>query len=110
MNFDFTNPSILKEAARAIRIHNHIHFASEKNAILITEYLRFAADLIDKIADGKILIARYGHWIEPDSGTIGKYRDDGCVAYYICSRCKEISKRDYDFCPNCGARMEDIQT
>jgi hypothetical protein len=53
---------------------------------------------------------RHGRWSEPDSGTIGKYRDDGCVAYYICSRCKEISKSDYDFCPNCGARMDATDT
>lgn len=53
---------------------------------------------------------KLGHWIEPDSETIGKYRDDGCVAYYTCSCCKEISKTDYDFCPNCGARMDATDT
>ena len=53
---------------------------------------------------------RHGHWIEPDSETIGKYRDDGCAAYYTCSCCKEISKTDYDFCPNCGAQMDATDT
>lgn len=105
MEFDFTKSSVLKNAAEAIRTHNYIHNGAERNAVLITEYLNFAADLIDKFANGDIIVARHGHWIEPDFGTIGKYRDDGCIAYYICSCCKETSKTDYDFCPNCGARM-----
>ena len=107
MEFDFTKSSVLKHAARSIRIHNRIHNRAERNAVFITEYLNFAADLIDKFADGDVVVARHGQWIEPDSGTIGKYRDDGCVAYYICSCCEETSKIDYDFCPNCGAKMKE---
>lgn len=105
MNLDFTDHAILKRAANAIRTHNYIHNRAERNAVLITEYLNFAADLIDGLANGDVVVVKHGHWIEPDFGTIGKYRDDGCVAYYICSCCKSISKIDYDFCPNCGARM-----
>lgn len=65
--------------------------------------------VLKKIGDQPTIEAepvRHGRWIEPDSETIGKYRDDGCVAYYSCSCCKEISKTDYDFCPNCGAIMD----
>lgn len=110
MNLDFTDYAILKGAADAIRTHNYIHNRAERNAVLITVYLDFAANLIDKFADGDVVVARHGHWIEPTEETIGKYRDDGCVAYYTCSCCKEISKTDYDFCPNCGARMDATDT
>lgn len=106
MNFDFTNPSILKEAARAIRTHNHIHAASEKNAILITTYLDFAADLIDKFVDGKIVPVKNGKWLllkghsAPDK-------------VFQCSICKNISEHKYyskngyySYCKDCGAEMD----
>lgn len=37
----------------------------------------------------------YGRWIPP---VVGKY---GC----LCSVCKKQSDNDYDYCPNCGAKM-----
>ena len=92
MEFDFTKSSILKEAARAIRIHNHIHNKAEKNAVLITEYLNFAADLIDLLADDKIAIVKHGQW-------------EDCSNGWMCSECYRDSSKDYGFCPHCGAKM-----
>ncbi len=99
MEFDFTNPSILKEAARAIRIHNRIHSATERNAVLITEYLSFAAHLIDELANGNVIIARRGRWIEGTSR--------GSYSIY-CSYCKSHKETTCpsDYCPNCGAVMD----
>ena len=97
MEFDFTKSSVLKEAARAIRKHNYIHSRAERNAFLITEYLSFAADLIDKLADGNVIIVRHGQWIE-DRVELNKK----------CSCCNKIHGTIYEkepFCPNCGARM-----
>lgn len=101
MNFDFTKSSILKEAARAIREHNHIHSVAERNAILITEYLNFAADLIDKLANGDAIIAQHGRW----------KKKNGEIYCTNCKKCKwsesfELMLRRFNFCPNCGARME----
>lgn len=73
------------------------------------EYYRKICDAIEAMPAIEPEV-RHGYWIEPDSETIGKYRDDGCVAYYTCSRCKEISNTDYDFCPNCGVRMDVTDT
>lgn len=39
----------------------------------------------------------HGHWIE---GT--------CGAYKICSVCDQISDFDFDYCPNCGAKMDEV--
>lgn len=108
MEFDFTKSSVLKEAARAIRKHNYIHSRAERNAFLITEYLSFAADLIDKLADGNVVIVRHGQWMYDE--TIGGMK------YYYCTSCKERDPGNecyadenqiiwFTFCPKCGAKM-----
>lgn len=93
MNLDFTNRAILKGAADAIRKHNYIHNRAERNAVLITEYLSFAADLIDLLADDKIAVIKHGQW-------------EDCSNGWMCSECHRDSSKDYRFCPNCGARMD----
>ena len=35
-----------------------------------------------------------------------EYVDYGGVGNYHCSRCRAIGKKDYEFCPRCGARMD----
>lgn len=59
---------------------------------------------MERILDGKIL--KPGHWIEKDGF-------DGDV-YYDCSECGESWTtiegtpwdNEWNYCPNCGARME----
>ena len=41
-------------------------------------------------------IVKHGHWID---GTCGSYK--------ICSVCGQISDFDFDYCPNCGAKMDE---
>lgn len=41
-----------------------------------------------------------GHW---------KYRDLGNARHLYCSECKLASLTEYDFCPNCGAKMIELQ-
>lgn len=105
MNLDFTNRAILKGAADAIRKHNYIHNRAERNAVLITEYLDFAADLIDKFADGDVVAARHGQWLNAvvDGSDFCRCSECGCyieAAFFA---------NDYrvNFCPNCGARMDE---
>lgn len=113
MELDFTNPAILKEASDAIRIHNYIHNRAERNAVLITEYLSFAADLIDKVADGDVVVAQHGQWVVNDQnpdyvdctncGLSEWLGSNGSKAY-----AKSILKISgfKKFCPNCGAKMD----
>lgn len=100
MEFDFTKSSGLKEAARAIREYNQIHSVAERNAILITEYLNFAADLIDKLANGDVIIARHGRWIE------GTSRGSYSIYCSYCGSHKETILPS-DYCPCCGAIMDE---
>lgn len=103
MNLDFTNHAILKGAADAIRTHNYIHNRAERNAVLITEYLNFAADLIDKFANGDVVVAKHGQWLNAviDGSDFCRCSECGCyieAAFFA---------NDYlvNFCPNCGAQM-----
>lgn len=106
MNLDFTDHAILKRAADAIRTHNYIHNRAERNAVLITEYLNFAADLIDKFADGDVVAAKHGQWLNAviDGNDFCRCSECGCyieVAFFA---------NDYhvNFCPNCGADMREV--
>lgn len=105
MEFDFTKSSTLKEAAREIRVHNHIHSRSEKNAVLIPKYLDFAADLIDKLADGDIVVARHGQWLNATIDGSDFCRCSECGCYIEAT----FFANDYlvNFCPKCGARMDE---
>ena len=44
--------------------------------------------------------ARHGRWIWNDYGGFGNYHCSECRKICICNG-------DYDYCPNCGARMDD---
>jgi hypothetical protein len=48
--------SELREAAMSIREHNRIHSRKEPRAIFITRYLDIAAAVLEKIADGEIVL------------------------------------------------------
>lgn len=39
----------------------------------------------------------HGHWI-----------DGTCGCYKICSKCDQISDFDFDYCPHCGAKMDEV--
>lgn len=93
--FDFNKQFILKEATNAIRIHNHIHKLHERNAVLISEYLDFAADLVDKLAEGNITIVKHGQWIAAKSASSSK-----------CSVCMKYATHETPYCPYCGTKLE----
>ena len=42
-----------------------------------------------------VVEVRHGYWI-----------DGKCGHYKICSECKQIADFDFDYCPNCGAKMD----
>ena len=42
-----------------------------------------------------------GHWIEQDFVSPG-----ASFTVYQCSKCNEISWNQYNYCPECGVRME----
>jgi rubrerythrin len=108
---DELNKRTLKEAARSIREHNNIHRRKEPRAIYITQYLEFAADLIEKIADGKISFTkqRHGRWIPIEYNS---YADGNPVwDKWECSECGHEHNGEEDtltaFCPDCGTYMRE---
>ena len=60
LNTKLVRVTEIKEAARRIRIHNKIHFASEPNAPIISEILESCAQILEQIAKGKIRYEKYG--------------------------------------------------
>ena len=53
---------------------------------LKTNYKQSTADVVE---------VRHGYWI-----------DGKCGHYKICSECKQTADFDFDYCPNCGAKMD----
>lgn len=43
---------------------------------------------------------KHGRWVETD-------RDDPC--YYACSLCGKRSDFEENYCPNCGAKMDEVE-
>jgi hypothetical protein len=104
MNLDFTDHAILKGAADAIRTHNYIHNRAERNAVLITEYLNFAADLIDGLANGNVIVVRHGRWI------FGSSKTSCWMKCSVCCKAQNGQTATFSYCPNCGAKMDETDT
>ena len=46
-----------------------------------------------------------GKWITPELGS-GYFDDYGRPEFYTCSECNQTADSEYDFCPNCGKKMD----
>lgn len=47
--------------------------------------------------------------IEAEPVVHGKWKKEkliGCEPYYLCSVCRKLHHQDYNFCNNCGAKMD----
>ena len=70
----------------------------------------YTADNIDRwleelpiIDTGDLVIMKHGQWLWNDYGGFGNYHCSECRKICICNG-------DYDYCPNCGARMDIDET
>ena len=52
-------------------------------------------ELLEDTPTADVVEVRHGQWI-----------DGKCGHYKICSECKQITDFDFDYCPNCGAKMD----
>lgn len=54
-------------------------------------------DMIDQCPTLNVEPIRYGLWLKEEL--------IGCEPYYLCSLCGKLHYQDYNFCNNCGAKM-----
>lgn len=73
----------------------------EQTNPLIRCGIRLARNTIDELPSADAVEIRHGRWIDKSGGIEG--------AWNCCSVCGEKAIDLYDFCPNCGARMEGEQ-
>ena len=65
-----------------------------------TTYLRcsgFSEEQIKEISDALKEWPKMGHWIF----------DEVLDRHYYCSECKSMGVDYWDYCPNCGAKMQE---
>ena len=86
MNNDLISRSAL--AARIKQIH--------KDVCDGFQHVKFIEDCIQDAPAVNAEPVRHGTWMPP---AIGPY---GC----LCSRCNLQADNDFDYCPNCGAKMD----
>ena len=63
--------------------------------------LQIGCEMIEHPVDA--VPVRHGRWVWNDYGGIGNYHCSECGKICICNG-------DYDYCPNCGARMDADET
>lgn len=51
------------------------------------------------------IVERHGKWVECNPLVEEKYMLDG-NEYFKCSECNCCVRKKYNFCPDCGARMD----
>ena len=52
-------------------------------------------ELLEDTPAADVMEVRHGYWI-----------DGKCGHYKICSECNQIADFYFDYCPNCGAKMD----
>lgn len=59
--------------------------------------------LLDSVPAADVVPVRRGRWIEKKKATdfVGLYE-----VSYVCSRCNNVVFGKYNYCSNCGAKME----
>ena len=67
-------------------------------------HIAAAMNAVDEMPAADVVPVRHGYWIEQENWTTDDY-------YYTCSACGEDYNTidgtpDYNFCPNCGAKMD----
>lgn len=63
-------------------------------------------DLIDKCPTIDAEPVRHGHWVHKYYPTV--WYDSGEPPEWICSLCDDRAYNTYDYCPNCGAKMDAV--
>ena len=61
-----------------------------------------SAELLDRAADTIEMLSEKARADRPQ----GEWIDDDFVGQYRCSECDYYAIDEYDYCPNCGARMK----
>ena len=69
---------------------------NERESVYYTSAIYNAVDAIEALPSAE----RRGRWIETTT-------EDPC--YYRCSECGRQTDDEYNYCPNCGARMEETE-
>lgn len=63
----------------------------------VYEKLKHLEDLEEQ---GRLIEQKHGRWIHKDN-FIGKY--------LMCSECSHVTGRKSNYCPNCGAKMDEVE-
>ena len=84
----------------ALNIHALYKEFGEDCAIAKT--LEVALRRLSQVPAVEVMPVRHAHW-EP----IKSRFTDGTQDNYTCSGCSKATGQEYDYCPNCGAKMDE---
>lgn len=85
--------ALMREFAKFVRASNNSDFADDPT-------WNDAVSLLGSAPTIEAEPIKHGRWVETD-------RDDPC--YYACSLCGKRSDFKEHYCPNCGAKMDEVE-
>lgn len=87
--------SICKEVCKSMDDFDH-----PCDVCPINEAIQKLAYYEDLEEQGRLIEQKHGRWIHKDN-FIGKY--------LMCSECSHVTGRKSKYCPNCGAKMDEVK-
>lgn len=73
-----------------------------------------AIKTVEKIPDADVELVKHGHWLDVDRDEYVHLDEDGFTTYLCyCSVCgygSEEYRAKGNYCPNCGAKMDEVET
>lgn len=79
-----------------LRTAEHNYLATEEALNNSAEYGKGLLKELEALKKADLQPVKHGKWIE----------DSILTTFYTCSNCKSYRYNKYDYCPNCGARMD----
>lgn len=81
----------------ALNIHALYKEFGEDCAIAKT--LEVALRRLSQVPAVEVMPVRHAHWEQ--------LKTDGMEAAFVCAWCSKTAGQEYDYCPNCGAKMDE---
>lgn len=86
-----------KDTCKGCQYNKRFNFACNTDEAPSFAYV---CEAIDNAPTVDAVPVRHGRWVWNDCGGFGNYHCSECRKICICNG-------DYDYCPNCGARMDE---
>lgn len=81
-------------------LETDIRYLPKGSSMRAFDVLNKLGELEDLEEQGRLIEVKHGRWI---------YKDNFIGKYLMCSECSHVTGRKSNYCPHCGAKMDEVE-